>query len=115
MGRTTRLPLPHRQALNRTLIFTQDAPPAAAHPPAVYVRALRCSLRMTQAQLARRAGVATSNVASVEMGKVDPQVGTLRKLLDAMFCDLLVVPKARQRPSEALAEREVEKPGRPWD
>ena len=123
MGKQTRLPLPQRQATNKTLLFTKDAPAAAARPPYVYVRAIRTLLRMTQEQLARRAGTTKSHVAQVESGKTNVGVDTLRKLFDAMFCDLLVVPKARKKPTQALAERELErknepewynKPG-PWD
>ena len=113
MGRQTFLPLPHRQALNKTLIFTKDAPAAAAQPSHVYVRAIRAALRMTQDQLARRAGVAKSHIALVESGKSNVGVDTLRKILDAMFCDLLVVPKARKKPTQALAERELERKHEP--
>lgn len=114
MGRQTTVPpLPHRQALNKTLVFAQSAPAAAAHAPAVYVRALRAALRMSQENLARRAGVAKSHVAAIEQGRISPGVETLRRLFDAMFCDLLVVPKARKRPSDALAERFIEVPRQP--
>ena len=115
MGRQTRLLLPHRQALNKTLLFTKGAPPAASNPPYVYLRATRTALRMTQDQLARRAGVAKSHVALIESGKANVGIDTLRRLFDAMFCDLLVVPKARKKPTQALAERELEHPYRPWD
>jgi transcriptional regulator with XRE-family HTH domain len=109
------MPLPHRQATNKTLLFTKGAPLAAAQPPHVYLRAIRATLQMTQEQLARRAGTTKSLVAQVESGKTNVGVDTLRKLFDAMFCDLLVVPKARKKPTQALAERELEHPYRPWD
>jgi transcriptional regulator with XRE-family HTH domain len=109
MGKQTILPLPHRQALNKTLVFTKGAPAAAQHPPHVYLRAVRATLRMTQEQLARRAGVAKSHVVLVESGKANVGIDTLRKLFDAMFCDLLVVPRARKSPTQALAEQEVER------
>ena len=109
MGKQTKLLLPHRQATNKTLLFTKNAPAAATQPPHVYVRAVRTALRMTQAQLARRAGTTKSLVAQVETGKTNVGVDTLRKLFDAMFCDLIVVPKARKKPTQALAERELER------
>jgi transcriptional regulator with XRE-family HTH domain len=120
MGKPTRLPLAHRRALNKTLVFTKGAPAAAAQPPHVYARAVRVALRMTQEQLARRAGVAKSHVALIEAGAANVGVETLRKIFDAMFCDLLVIPKARKRPTQALAEREIElglplARRRPWD
>ncbi len=113
MGRQTKLPLPQRQALNKTLLFTKNAPTAAAQPPHVYIRAIRTALRMTQGQLARRAGVAKSHVALVESGTANVGIDTLKKLFDAMFCDLLIVPKARKRPTQALAERELERLSEP--
>jgi transcriptional regulator with XRE-family HTH domain len=109
MGKQTKLPLPHRQATNKTLLFTKDSPSAAAQPPHVYLRVIRATMRMTQEQLARRAGVAKSHVALVESGKANVGVDTLRKLFDALFCDLLIVPKARKKPTQALAERELER------
>jgi transcriptional regulator with XRE-family HTH domain len=109
MGKQTNLPLAQRQATNKTLVFTKDAPAAAAQPPHVYVRSIRAALRMTQERLARRAGTTKSHVAQVESGKTNVGVDTLRKLFDAMFCDLLVVPKARKKPTQARAERELER------
>lgn len=52
---------------------------------------LRVSNELTQAELARRAGVAQSHVAKVEQGR-DVRWSTLRKLFAAMGCDLLVLP-----------------------
>lgn len=60
---------------------------------------------MTQAQLARRAGMPQSHVARLESGKVDPQVSTLRRIFDALFCDLLVMPGPRRGLDELLDER----------
>ena len=117
MGNATHIPLTHRQALNKTLLFSKNAPAAAAHTPAVYIRALRASLRMSQDQLARRAGVAKSHLAAIENNRMNPGADTLRKIFDAMFCDLLIVPKARKRPTQALAEREIERKSEPryWE
>lgn len=39
-----------------------------------------------------------SHLAAIETGKVSPSVETLHKVFDALFCDLLVIPKARNRP-----------------
>lgn len=82
------------------------------------MRALRSALRMSQAQLSRRCGVPQAHIARLEAGSVDVQLATLRRLFDAMFCDLLILPLPRQRPGDALAERELEKPAgrrRAWD
>ncbi|OGS39506.1 MAG: hypothetical protein A2506_03745 [Elusimicrobia bacterium RIFOXYD12_FULL_66_9] len=115
MGKVTKVALPHRQALNATIVYTRRAPEGARQSPAAFLRALRGALRMSQADLARRAGVTQSHVARVESGSGDVQLGTLRKLFDAMFCDLLILPRPRKTPGDALAERDLEKPfGRPW-
>ena len=116
MPRLTRGRLPHRQALNAVMIYTARAPKDTAQPPNVFLRSLRAALKMSQANLARRAGVAQSHVARIESGRVDAQLETWRKLFDAMFCDLLVIPKPRKRPGDALADRRLDKPhgGNPW-
>jgi DNA-binding XRE family transcriptional regulator len=115
MGRYTKLPLSHRQALNRTLLFKRGPPKAIDQAPAAYVRALRYAIGMTQAALARRAGLHQSHVAAIEAGRRDVQVGTLRRIFQAMHCDLVVAPKALVKPSEILGRRLVERRERPWD
>jgi DNA-binding XRE family transcriptional regulator len=115
MGRFTQVPLPHRQALNATFVFTSKAPAKARRDPATYMRALRVELRMTQAALAKRAGMTQAQIDRLEKGRVDAQLGTWRRVFDAMFCDLLVVPRARKRPGDAVAEQRLARPfSRPW-
>ena len=115
MGKVTQVPLPQRQAFNEAVVFVSRAPKRANLEPAVLLRALRGALRMSQADLARRSGVQQAVVARVESGKGDVRLGTLRKLFDAMFCDLLILPKPRKRPSDAVAERQLERYwGRLW-
>jgi transcriptional regulator with XRE-family HTH domain len=72
---------------------------------------------MSQTSLAHRSGVPQAHIARPESGKLDARLSTLRRLFDAMFCDLLVVPRPRKRPSDALAEQELERPRlrTPWD
>lgn len=49
------------------------------------VRRLRATAGMTQQQLAVAAGLAVSNVAQIEQGKIpDPRLSTLRALAKAM-------------------------------
>lgn len=115
MPRLTEAPLVQRQELNEIILYTSRAPGKAGRAPAVLVRALRSRLKMSQADLARRARMTQAQVARVESGKVDVQVSTLKRLFDAMFCDLLILPKPRKRPGDALADRRLEKPlGNPW-
>jgi transcriptional regulator with XRE-family HTH domain len=43
---------------------------------------------MTQEELAERAGVAVATVTKVELGRTRPHPGTLRKLADALDCNV---------------------------
>ena len=110
MGRRTAVSIVHQRTLNQALLYARGAPTQARHEAAVFLRALRSALRMSQAQLARRSGVAQPHIASLEAGTIDPQLTTLRRLFDATFCDLLFVPRPRKRPSDAFAERRLERP-----
>jgi transcriptional regulator with XRE-family HTH domain len=109
MPRLSRGSVVQLQILNELLIFMRRAPKAAAHPPGFYLRALRGKLRMSQAQLARRAVVDQSHIARIELGKVDADLSTLRRLFDALFCDLVLVPRPRLELGDALAERNSER------
>jgi transcriptional regulator with XRE-family HTH domain len=68
---------------------------------------------MSQSQLARRSGVTRAHIARIEAERLSPKFETLELLFDAMFCDLLVLPKARVRPREAIARKVADKPV-PW-
>ena len=116
MGKMTNVSLVHRQALNQAMIYARRAPAQALLWPAVFVRALRSALRMSQAQLALRCGVRQAHIAQIEANAVDVRLNTLRRIFDAMFCDLMVLPYPRKRPGDALAERELEghSPRRIW-
>ncbi len=117
MGRTTRVSVSCRRALNQAMLHAGRVPAGATLHPGVLVRSLRSALRMSQADLALRAGVEQVHISHLERGRIDVRWGTLRRLLDAMFCDLLILPRARQRPADALAEREIDTPGgrRVWE
>ena len=51
-----------------------------------------------------------AHIARLESGALDVRLSTLRRLFDGMLCDLLIVPRPRKRPSDAFAERRLEKP-----
>jgi transcriptional regulator with XRE-family HTH domain len=57
-----------------------------------WVRILRLYLRMTQAELAKKAEMTQPHLAAIEMGRVDPQVGTLRRLFAALQCRISIRP-----------------------
>jgi len=67
-----------------------------------WIRIIRTSLRMTQAELARRAGVNQANLVAIERGTTDPRLNTLKKIFNALSCDLLVEPRPRQPFNEIL-------------
>jgi transcriptional regulator with XRE-family HTH domain len=81
------------------------------------IRALRSELGMTQAQLARRVGLPQSHVAKIETGRVDLQIGTLRRIARAMFCEIDLVPRFKTEPRAVVARRakEVRRKDRIWD
>ena len=110
MGRRTSVPIRHKRALNQALLYAKSAPDRALIDARAIVRALRSALRMSQAQLARRSQVPQAHIARLESGAIDPQLSTLSRLFDAMFCELLVLPRPRRWPSDALAERQVLRP-----
>lgn len=107
----------HRRGLNQAMIYVEKMPRSARLEPRIFVRALRSALRMSQAQLSRRAKIDRAHIMKFEAGRIDAQLSTLRRLFDAMFCDLFVFPMPRKRPSDALAEKRMERPDRerPWD
>ncbi len=72
---------------------------------------------MSQRQLALRSGVEQAHIARIERGAALCHVATIRRLLDAMFCDLLILPLARKRPGDALADQYMRIPQQKylWD
>jgi transcriptional regulator with XRE-family HTH domain len=109
MATTKELPISNRRAIHRVSEFAAQAPAVAQLPPHAMIRALRAALRMTQSQLAKRAGLPQSHLARIESGKVDTQMSTLRKLLAALFCDMLVVPRMQRKLDDVLESRIMEK------
>jgi transcriptional regulator with XRE-family HTH domain len=97
--------LAHRQSLNEIVVERMREPKHKIYPPGVYVRALRAYMRMSQRQLAKRCRIGQARISRIERGKIDPGFRTWQRLFDALFCDTLVIPLPRKRPSEALGER----------
>lgn len=112
MSGRTRVSIVHYRALNQTVLFVARAPAQARLPPHVYLRAVCSALRMSQAQLAQRSGIPQAHIARLERGRTPAKVSTLARLYDAMFCDLLVLPRPRQRLGDALSDLRLEL--RPW-
>ncbi len=73
--------------------------------PGNWIRILRSYLRMTQAELAKRAKITQPNLAAIESGKADPRVSTLRRIYQSMGCDLGVDPRPQKPLEEVLRGR----------
>ncbi len=56
------------------------------------IKTIREQLGMSQKTMAKRAGVPQSTVSRVEQGKNDIHLSTLRKILAAISCDLVIAP-----------------------
>jgi transcriptional regulator with XRE-family HTH domain len=69
--------------------------------PKDWIRLLRTYLRMTQAELAKRAKITQANLVAIESGKVDPRVGTLQRIYQGLYCHLSIEPRP-QKPLEDL-------------
>lgn len=67
-----------------------------------WIRMVRNALRMTQADLANRAGVSQPHLAGIEIGKIDPKLSTLKKIFNAMSCDVDFEPRPRKPLNEIL-------------
>lgn len=70
-----------------------------------WIKVLRNYLRMTQAELAERAHIPQSHLAQIEAGKIDLQVGTLKRIFEGLSCDLVIQPLPRKPLSEVLRGR----------
>lgn len=70
-----------------------------------WIRIVRDSLRMTQAELASRAKITQPHLAGIESGKTDPQISTVKRIFAAMSCDLVLEPRPRKAIKEVLRGR----------
>ena len=73
--------------------------------PGDWIKILRNSLRMTQAELASRAKVSQPHLVGIENGKTDPQISTVKRIFEAMSCDLVLEPRPRKPIKELLRGR----------
>lgn len=70
-----------------------------------WIRMVRTSLRMSQADLAKRSGVSQPHLAGIETGKVDPRVSTLRRIFEALSCDLVIEPQPTRPLDQVLRDK----------
>lgn len=78
------------------------------------IKTIRKHLGMSQQVLAKRAGVPQSTVSRIESGQKDMSLSTLRKILGALSCDLVIAPvlkdsidALRQKQARKLAKLQV--------
>ena len=83
----------------------QASTEAGNRTPGDWIRILRDRLRMTQAELAKRAHITQPNLAAIESGKVDPHVATLRRIYQGLWCDLNIEPRLQKPLEEILRGR----------
>jgi transcriptional regulator with XRE-family HTH domain len=75
---------------------------------------IRKQLGMSQKFLAQRAKVPQSTISRIESSFLEPNIATLRKIFDSLFCDLLITacPKEsleiiRQKQARIKAEKKI--------
>ena len=73
--------------------------------PGDWVRLVRNYLRMTQAELAKRANITQANLVGIESGKTDPRVSTLQRIYEALSCHLNIEPRPQKPLEENLRGR----------
>jgi len=83
--------------------------------PGRLILRLRRGLQISQSQLAERAGVPRSLVGRVESGG-DVQLGSLRRLLDALGCGLVILPASEGLLAQFKAKaKEQRRQDREWE
>jgi predicted DNA-binding mobile mystery protein A len=102
--------------LDRSLIEARNLPP---RPAGGWLVAVREALGLSLAQIGRRLRVPRQNIQKFERGEATDRVtlGTLRRVADAMGCDLVyvLVPKSgsfaelAERPAREGAARDVQR------
>lgn len=90
-------------ALSRLQV--EASPGASDRSAGDWIRILRNYLRMTQAELAKRANITQANLGAIESGRVDPQLSTLRRIYQGLSCNLSVEPRPQKPLGEVLRGR----------
>jgi len=72
------------------------------------IKTIRTQLGMSQKALAKRASVPQSTISRVEKEVKNVTIPTLKKILNALCCDLLLVPLLRE-PIDAIRQKQSRK------
>lgn len=73
--------------------------------PGDWIRLLRRYLRMTQAELAKRANITKANLIAIESGKADSRMSTLQRIYKGLSCNLNIEPQSQKPLEEILRGR----------
>ena len=76
--------------------------------PGTLIKMIRKQIGMPQEVLARKAKVPQSTISRIEKGQGDPSLATLRRILQALECDLAVLPILRE-PISTIRKRQARK------
>lgn len=61
-----------------------------------WIRDLRKKLHMSQRQLAKRAALTQAQLSQIESGKAKITLGTLTKVMNALYCNPIILPVPRE-------------------
>jgi len=64
--------------------------------PGALIKMIRKQIGMPQEVLSRKAKVPQSTISRIEKGQGDPSLATLRHILQALECDLVILPILRK-------------------
>ncbi|HEY5235029.1 MAG TPA: helix-turn-helix domain-containing protein [Rhabdochlamydiaceae bacterium] len=83
-------------------------------PIGALIKSIRQQLGMSQKVLAKRARVPQSTIARIEQSERNTSLGTIRKILHALSCDLVVAPLLqesidviRRKQARKVAEKQI--------
>ncbi|MBS0620380.1 MAG: helix-turn-helix domain-containing protein [Verrucomicrobia bacterium] len=78
------------------------------------IKIIRSQLGISQKALARRAEVPQSTISRIELGGQSPSLSSLKKILNAMSCDLVIAPllpesidTIRRKQARKIAEKHI--------
>jgi transcriptional regulator with XRE-family HTH domain len=72
------------------------------------IRMIRIQLGMSQKVLAKQACIPQSTISRIEKGAKDANLSTLNKILEALSCDLVMVPMLR-KPIDVIRRKQARK------
>lgn len=77
-------------------------------PVGTWIKMVRMQLGMSQSILAKRARLPQSTISRVEKKRGNINLLTLNRILDALFCDFVVIPILRE-PIEQIRRKQARK------